>query len=48
MSATTTRVKGLLEKALSADSCYLPAVYLLADILNKGNHTEKAIDLLHR
>ena len=44
------RAKSLLEKALSLDSGHLPAVYLLADILQRSSPEEedKARQLLER
>ncbi len=42
------KAKNLLEKALAADQYYLPAVYLLAEILEQEVDHEKAIELLKK
>ena len=40
------KAKTLLEKALSQDPHYLPAIYLLAEIYEQELELEKAKDLL--
>lgn len=42
------KAKSLLEKALVADPCHLPAVYLLTELLEQEMNLEQAIDLLKR
>lgn len=42
------KAKNLLEKALSQDEVYLPAVYLLAEIYEQEMNLEAAIELLER
>ncbi len=42
------RAKSLLEKALALDSCYLPAVYMLAEILEQEANPDRAIELLRK
>ncbi|KAF0311903.1 Anaphase-promoting complex subunit 7 [Amphibalanus amphitrite] len=43
-----SRVRSCLEKALDKDPSYLPAAYLLAEIYEKSNLPELAIELLRR
>ncbi|XP_018321231.1 anaphase-promoting complex subunit 7 [Agrilus planipennis] len=43
-----TKAKGILEKAISGDSPYLPAVYLLIDILKQEHAFEDAIKLIKK
>jgi anaphase-promoting complex subunit 7 len=45
---STAKAKALLEKALATDPHYLPAVYLLSEILEQEVDTEKAIELLRK
>ncbi|KAF4517581.1 hypothetical protein B566_EDAN008570 [Ephemera danica] len=42
------KAKSALEKAITQDPTYLPAVYLQADILEKDGQTDEAISLLLR
>lgn len=42
------KAKNLLEKALSQDETYLPAVYFLAEIYEQEMNLEAAIELLER
>lgn len=42
------RAKTYLEKALNHDATYLPAVYLLAEILDREGHAQEAITLLKK
>lgn len=42
------KAKSALEKALSQDAHFLPAAYLLADILEKEHKLDHAIALLQR
>lgn len=44
----TPRAKSFLERALELDSSYLPAAYMLADILDQELQTDKAIELLQK
>ena len=48
LQLSTTKAKPLVEKALAADPNHLPAVYLLAKILEQEMNLEKAIDLLKK
>lgn len=48
LQLSTTKAKPLVEKALAADPNHLPAVYLLAKILEQEMNLEKAIDLLRK
>ncbi|KAL0134898.1 hypothetical protein PUN28_001582 [Cardiocondyla obscurior] len=45
---SVSKAKNLLEKALSQDEVYLPAVYLLAEIYEQEMNLEAAIELLER
>ena len=48
LQLSTTKAKPLVEKALAADPNHLPAVYLLAKILEQEMNLEAAIDLLRK
>ena len=45
---TVSKAKNLLEKALSQQESYLPAVYHLADIYEHEMNIESAIELLEK
>lgn len=45
---TVSKAKNLLEKALSQDEYYLPAVYYLAEIYEQEMNIEGAISLLEK
>lgn len=48
LQLSLAKAKSLLEKALAADPHYLPAVYLLAEILEQEGSIEQAVDLLRK
>ena len=48
LQLSTTKAKPLVEKALAADPNHLPAVYLLAKILEQEMKLEAAIELLRK
>ena len=48
LQLSLSKAKSLLEKALVADPHYLPAVYLLAEILDQEMNVEQAIELLKK
>ena len=48
LNMSCAKAKTLLEKALSLDPHYLPAIYLLAEIYEQELELEKAKDLLAR
>ena len=48
LQLSTTKAKPLVEKALAADPNHLPAVYLLAKILEQESNIEAAIELLKK
>ncbi len=43
-----TRAKNMLEKALSQDPSHLPAVYMMASLLEQESKVDKAIELLEK
>ena len=48
LQLSTTKAKPLVEKALATDPNHLPAVYLLAKILEQEMNLEAAIELLRK
>lgn len=48
LNMSSAKAKTLLEKALTSDPGYLPAIYLLAEIYDQEKETEKAKDLLNK
>ncbi|XP_071747469.1 anaphase-promoting complex subunit 7 [Lepeophtheirus salmonis] len=48
LQISISKPKQLLERALEADPCYLPAVYLLAELLEQEMNFDEAITLLRK
>ena len=48
LQLSTAKAKPLVEKALATDPNHLPAVYLLAKILEQETNLEAAIELLRK
>lgn len=48
LQLSTSKAKPLVEKALATDPNHLPAVYLLAKILEQEMNLEAAIELLKK
>ena len=48
LQLSTTKAKPLVEKALATDPSHLPAVYLLAKILEQEGNLEAAIEILRK